>query len=342
MNSFFLSVDVTDGDEPEDEPVVFHKRTIMSKMSLREIAYTIGHFGFAKSPYPIIISLENNCKRLDSMRLAAAIFRDELADRLITGPLTGPEEAAMPSPEALKGRIIIKSKRLPEVKEGTNLAKLEEEKNLAKELSDLVWYCSSRHFDLDTSGWAYTAMASVEESKSLKTASKKLAHYRAYTGRHLARVYPFGLRFFSGNYDPLEHWRAGAQLVALNYQTAGNPMLLNRALFARNGSCGYVLKPETILLKTKEVKGARQLTVTVRVLCGFRLPAIRGCGDILDPFVELRLFGVKRYYRERRRTKTVDNNGKDLKKTKQNFFLVLKSYLFRPQPRVEPRVQLHL
>ena len=309
-------MDVTDGDEPEDEPVVFHKRTIMSKMSLREIAYTIGHFGFAKSPYPIIISLENNCKRLDSMRLAAAIFRDELADRLITGPLTGPEEAAMPSPEALKGRIIIKSKRLPEVKEGTNLAKLEEEKNLAKELSDLVWYCSSRHFDLDTSGWAYTQMASIEESKSLKTASKKLAHYRAYTGRHLARVYPFGLRFFSGNYDPLEHWRAGAQLVALNYQTAGNPMLLNRALFARNGSCGYVLKPETILLKTKEVKGARQLTVTVRVLCGFNLPAIRGCGDILDPFVELRLFGVKRYYRERRRTKTVDNNGKDLETNK--------------------------
>ncbi len=31
--------------------------------------------------------------------------------------------------------------------------------------------------------------------------------------------------------------------VALNYQTGGRSMLLNQALFADNGGCGYVLKP---------------------------------------------------------------------------------------------------
>ncbi len=32
--------------------------------------------------------------------------------------------------------------------------------------------------------------------------------------------------------------------MALNYQTEDKPNLYNRAKFADNGGCGYVLKPE--------------------------------------------------------------------------------------------------
>lgn len=305
-------MDVHDGDTLEDEPVVYHKHTIMSKMSLREIANAIATFGFRNSPYPIIISLENNCKRLESMRLAATIFREEFGNLLITEPISGSTETVWPSPEALKGRVIIKGKKLPKVKSGgLSLKELEEKKGLAKELSDLVWYAHARHFDLDTSGWTYNQMASIQESKSVKNFTKKLSQYRAYTSRHLARVYPFGLRFFSGNFDPLGHWRAGAQLVALNYQTPGNPMLLNRALFETNAFCGYVLKSPEVLMKKPKAEadqGKRQCTLTVRIICGFHLPVLRG--DIVDPFVEVRLFGVKKYYRVRRRTGVVVNNGR--------------------------------
>lgn len=33
-------------------------------------------------------------------------------------------------------------------------------------------------------------------------------------------------------------------IVALNYQSEGRMLQLNRAKFSANGNCGYVLKPE--------------------------------------------------------------------------------------------------
>jgi hypothetical protein len=38
------------------------------------------------------------------------------------------------------------------------------------------------------------------------------------------RVYPDGKRIDSSNYNPIDHWYAGAQVVALNYQTFGNDL----------------------------------------------------------------------------------------------------------------------
>lgn len=38
---------------------------------------------------------------------------------------------------------------------------------------------------------------------------------------HLVRVYPKGLRLNSTNYEPHRYWSAGAQLVAINWQTFG-------------------------------------------------------------------------------------------------------------------------
>ena len=38
---------------------------------------------------------------------------------------------------------------------------------------------------------------------------------------HLVRIYPKGTRLSSSNYEPHRYWSAGAQLVALNWQTFG-------------------------------------------------------------------------------------------------------------------------
>jgi phosphatidylinositol phospholipase C delta len=38
---------------------------------------------------------------------------------------------------------------------------------------------------------------------------------------HLVRIYPAGLRVDSTNYTPHRMWAAGAQLVAINWQTFG-------------------------------------------------------------------------------------------------------------------------
>ena len=42
-----------------------------------------------------------------------------------------------------------------------------------------------------------------------------------HTRTHVVRVYPKGLRLSSSNYEPHRYWSAGAQLVAINWQTFG-------------------------------------------------------------------------------------------------------------------------
>ena len=39
-----------------------------------------------------------------------------------------------------------------------------------------------------------------------------------YNERCLSRVYPAGKRVASSNYGPMNSWKKGCQLVALNYQ----------------------------------------------------------------------------------------------------------------------------
>lgn len=86
-------------------------------------------------------------------------------------------------------------------------------------------------------------------------------------------------------------------------------MQLNRALFETNGSCGYVLKPPHLRrpMKSQE-EGVCHLTI--RVLCAFNLPVVDK--SIVDPFVEIRLFGADKgatNWNRRRLTKVIRNNG---------------------------------
>ncbi len=62
---------------------------------------------------------------------------------------------------------------------------------------------------------------------------------------HFTRVYPPESKSDSSNFNPIESWILGAQIVALNFQTSDLGMLLNQSFFMWNGgsSCGYILKP---------------------------------------------------------------------------------------------------
>lgn len=42
-----------------------------------------------------------------------------------------------------------------------------------------------------------------------------------HTRTHIVRIYPKGTRLSSTNYEPHRYWAAGAQLVAINWQTFG-------------------------------------------------------------------------------------------------------------------------
>lgn len=95
-------------------------------------------------------------------------------------------------------------------------------------------------------------MFSVSEKTARKIAKESPLDFIKHNRTHLSRVYPVGTRLTSTNYLPHEYWALGCQLVALNWQTSDLGYLINCAMFARNGRCGYVLKPEVLRTKAKE------------------------------------------------------------------------------------------
>jgi len=84
-----------------------------------------------------------------------------------------------------------------------------------------------------------------QEQPHASHAASRLAYaqWQVHNMRQVSRIYPKGTRVKSDNLDPLPHWCAGSQMVALNMQTNDLPMQLNAALFRIDGGFGYVLKP---------------------------------------------------------------------------------------------------
>ncbi len=83
-----------------------------TKISFREVVATIAEYAFVTSSLPVILSIENHCSLPQQQRMAA-IFKELLGDRLVTAPV--PVETAsevLPSPNALRGKIILKNKKL--------------------------------------------------------------------------------------------------------------------------------------------------------------------------------------------------------------------------------------
>uniref|UniRef100_A0A914QSJ1 Phosphoinositide phospholipase C n=1 Tax=Panagrolaimus davidi TaxID=227884 RepID=A0A914QSJ1_9BILA len=95
--------------EPNDV-VIYHGYTMTSKINLRDVLNTIKHYAFVTSEYPVILSIEDNCS-VPFQRLMAQAFKECLGDLLLTSPLSK-DETHLPSPAALRRRIILKHKKL--------------------------------------------------------------------------------------------------------------------------------------------------------------------------------------------------------------------------------------
>jgi len=83
-------------------------------------------------------------------------------------------------------------------------------------------------------------------------------------------------------------------MVALNFQTRDDPLMLNYGFFEDNGACGYVLKPEFMRSTLSEFgQYAPDLSwtqmLTVRVISGYKLPNKLGDSDRnnIDPYVRV-------------------------------------------------------
>ncbi len=68
----------------------------------------------------------------------------------------------------------------------------------------------------------FNEMSSFPETKLERFCTQpKVREFVTHNMQQVSRVYPKGQRIDSSNYDPMPCWLAGAQLVALNYQTPG-------------------------------------------------------------------------------------------------------------------------
>ncbi|XP_040208727.1 1-phosphatidylinositol 4,5-bisphosphate phosphodiesterase delta-1 isoform X2 [Rana temporaria] len=97
-------------DGPNAEPVIYHGYTLTSKILFKDVITAIKNYAFKTSPYPVIISLENHCS-LDQQKTMVKHMKDILGDKLLLMPVEG-RVKEFPSPEQLKGKILVKGKKL--------------------------------------------------------------------------------------------------------------------------------------------------------------------------------------------------------------------------------------
>jgi phosphatidylinositol phospholipase C delta len=246
------------------EPRVLHGHTLTKEISFREVCHTVKEHAFVASDLPLIVSLEVHCTPLQQISMVE-IMEEIWCEHLLAASEIEP--AGLPSPDELRNKILIKVKHVPDHKinngKGESAVSDDPEDTIhevvteggeKKTIEVKAPKISSRlsRLGIHTRGITFKSLEQPEASmpnhifslseKAAMALQKRMpkalfAHNREF----LMRIYPHGMRVDSFNFDPVTFWRAGMQVVALNWQSWDVGMILNEAMFA--GSDGYVLKP---------------------------------------------------------------------------------------------------
>jgi phosphatidylinositol phospholipase C epsilon len=142
---------------------------------------------------------------------------------------------------------------------------------------------------------------SIPESFCRRICKKNPIKCINYSQKHIVRVYPSGMRIDSSNFNPLNFWQFGMQMVALNYQTSDVAMALNSAMFEQWNNVGYMLKPQALWNAThplfgqfnplsKDPNNVAALILQLTIISGQYC-----CGAIYtaSPFLEIEIIGVQ-------------------------------------------------
>ena len=160
-----------------------------------------------------------------------------------------------------------------------------------------------RDFSFEESG-SYGHIFSLNENVFERLCREKgnSALLEQHNMKCLMRVYPKAMRWDSTNFDPVQCWKRGVQMVALNYQTHDAAKQINDAMFAGGSDrYGYVLKPRDLrpregisehITEALRPKLLNRIDLTVKVISAQFLPRPRGGNgnSVPSPYVEVQVY----------------------------------------------------
>ena len=314
-----VELDLWDGPT---EPIIYHGRTLTSRISAKDVFLAIKQFAFVKSNLPVILSFELHCG-IPQQDMIADFLIEIFGDALHTEQTPGPPdfEEFLPSPNMLLNKILIKNKvnSIPQdptsdgeqVDEITKKVKKMAISNKLEALVPLLKAGKFGGFDILSEPIKKTShtISRFQEGKSLELIKLNSDAYLSLNKLRLNRIYPANKRVDSSNYDPIPHWAIGAQIVALNYQTNDTALTINNALFQLNQNLGYVLRP----CIPEKIPGYIEDTYdyVIDVISCQRLPKPleKSKGEIIDPFVEISVYNGDMLDAKVFKTKPIQNNG---------------------------------
>ena len=110
-----VELDCWDGDAKVNfEPIITHGKAMCTDIMFIDVVYALRDCAFVSSDYPVILSLEDHCCRNQQLKMAK-YFDEILGDMLLKDFLPShpmKKGVEMPSPNALKRKILLKHKRL--------------------------------------------------------------------------------------------------------------------------------------------------------------------------------------------------------------------------------------
>ncbi|KAI0007393.1 PLC-like phosphodiesterase [Xylariaceae sp. FL0662B] len=290
---------------PRDEPIVMHGYTLTAPVGFREVCKAIREVAFETTNLPVIVSLEVHTDQ-EQQETMVQIMKDEWAGVLVEKPHDTCPYDQMPRLDELLNKILVKVKRAsPTLDASATMSTLspnstldddasgsEDERpglssskkpkvQICESLSALAIYTHSEHFKNFESPTAKTPshIFSISETKILELLTSKHDELFSHNRDFFMRAYPKGLRVDSSNVDPSLFWRKGVQMVAMNWQSWDEGMMLNEAMFS--GEHGWVLKPpgyrsedRSTLQETSIPQSTLDLIITV--LAGQHIPLPEG------------------------------------------------------------------
>ncbi|EYU20013.1 hypothetical protein MIMGU_mgv1a0236392mg, partial [Erythranthe guttata] len=261
--------------------------TLTTPVPLIKCLKSIKEHAFVKSPYPVIITLEDHL----TPDLQAKV--GEMATQIFGEMLYTPESGLLeefPSPEALKHKIILSTKPPKEYlgsnnnKDGETSSPKEKDSSDDEPEPEAEDKSDSEDEDSDNCNKKTSGTLAAPEYKRLiaihagnakkkglrhvlritvdravrlslseqeleKAASLYSTDVVRFTQKNILRVFPKGTRVTSSNFRPTSPWMHGAQMVAFNMQGYGKSLWMMHGVFRANGCCGYFKKPELLMTR---------------------------------------------------------------------------------------------